>query len=366
MARITITATDVGFFTNSAIGSPLAPNVFLETRLNGNGTVITFDDSAFVTLESLRYDTQSITVEAQIVAVATPQLGQQTTVTVSSVSFMRLEGSAMVTIGTMALPDPLTLSATYLSYGADDTPSWQFDLGTALEDLLDTQNFRFIGGEGNDVFAPHLEQLPFRGNGAIFGMGGDDQLTGTAGSDFISGGAGNDTLADNYGANELRGGAGNDTITVGNGSAGSILNGGEGDDMLVSGWGSDTLIGGSGYDTLSGGLGDDTLFGKKGRDVLDGGEGNDLIDGGAGSDLLTGGIGNDVFVFRAAEIGRDHITDFEDGTDLIRIEGLSSFADLTLTANNGDTWITADGMNGQIIVDGTDIASIDASDFLFV
>ncbi|MCF6273588.1 MAG: hypothetical protein L3J37_10440 [Rhodobacteraceae bacterium] len=365
MTRITITATDAGFFTNSAIGSPLAPNVFLETRLNGNGTVITFDGSSFVTLESLRYDTQSITVNAQIVAVAAPQLGQQTEVTISSVSFMRLEGGAMVQIGTMALPDPLALSATYLSYGVDDTPSWQFELGTALEDLLDTQNFRFIGGEGNDVFEPHLEQLPFRGNGSIFGMGGDDQLTGTAGSDFISGGADNDTLTDNYGSNELRGGAGDDTLTVGNGSAGSILNGGEGDDMLVSGWGSDTLIGGSGYDTLIGGMGDDTLFGKKGRDTLDGGEGNDMVDGGAGSDLLTGGIGNDVFVFRASEIGRDHITDFEDGIDLIRIEGLSSFADLTLTAKDGNTWITAGDIEGQIIIDSMDIANIEASDFLF-
>lgn len=365
MARITITAADTGFFTNSAIGTPLAPNVFLETRLNADGTVISFDSAGWVSLESLRYDTQSIRVDAQIVAVTNPKLGQTTEVKVSAVSFMRLEGSEMVVYGTMALPEPLILSATYLSYGVDDTPSWQFDLGTALEGLLNTDGFKFVGGDGDDIFDPHLEQLPFRGDGAIFGWGGNDQLTGTAGSDFISGGEGDDTLTDNYGRNELRGGTGNDSITVGNGSAGSILNGGEGDDRLVSGWGHDTLIGGSGYDTLIGGLGNDDLYGKKGRDTLDGGEGDDLISGGAGSDLLTGGTGRDVFVFAAEEIGRDHITDFEDGTDLIKINGLAGFEDLTFTAKDGDVWITSAGLAGQIIVEGIDLSSLDTSDFLF-
>ena len=210
MARLVITAADTGFFTSSAIGTPMAPNVFLETYLNADGTIISFNSSEFVTLESLRYSDTKIAVEAQIIAVTNPRLGEKTEVVVTSVSFMRLEGSEMVTFATMSLPAPLTLEATYLSYGVDDTPSWQFDLGTGLGDLMNNQSFKFIGGEGDDIFDPHLEQLPFYGKGAIFGWGGDDILTGTAGSDFISGGDGDDILTDNYGQNELHGGFGDD------------------------------------------------------------------------------------------------------------------------------------------------------------
>ncbi len=365
MARITITANDTGFFTNSAIGTPLAPNAFLTTGLNTNGTVISFDSENWQTLESLRYDSQTISVQAQVTEILAPKLGQTTSVTVSSVSFMRLDGAEMIVFGTMAL-EPVTLEATYLSYGADDIPSWQFDLGTALESLLNTENFRFDGGAGNDIFNPHLQQLPFYGNGKIFGMEGDDDLTGTAGSDYISGGAGNDILYDNYGTNELRGGFGDDVITVGSGSGGSILNGGEGDDILTSGRGNDTLIGGSGYDTLIGGMGNDLLFGKKGRDTLDGGEGDDLIFGGGGSDILTGGAGADIFEFALADLGRDLVTDFEEGVDLIKIEGISNLSQITLSDINGDIWITAGNLNGQIILGGMESTALDSSDFLFI
>ena len=365
MARITITAADTGFFTSSAIGSPLAPNALLTTQLNSVGTVITFDDASFVTLESLRYDTQSISVDAEIAAVATPRLGQHTTVTVSSVSFLRLEGGEMVQYGTIDLPDSLTITATYLSYGVDDTPSWQFDLGTSLEDLLNTSGFKFVGGDGDDIFNPHLDMLPFYSNGVIIGGGGNDTLTGTAGADKIAGGTGNDVITDNYGANILRGGAGNDTITVGNGSSGSTLNGGSGNDVLVSGAGSDTLRGGAGSDTLTGGRGEDVLVGNGGRDTLDGGEGNDVLNGGRGSDLLSGGLGNDVFVFSASERGKDLITDFEDGADLIQISGLS-FDALVFTASGSDTIISSATMVGQITLEGIDAASLTAADFLFV
>ena len=364
MARITITAADTGFFTNSAIGTPLAPNVFLTTGLNDKGTAISFDGDAFVSLESLRYSTQMISIEAQLAAVTDPRLGEKTTVTVSEISFMRLEGDTMVEYGHMTLPEPITLTATFLSYGVDDTPSWQLDLGIALEDALNSQSFKFVGGAGDDIFDPHLDMLPFYGRGVIFGGGGNDTLTGTAGDDFMGGGEGDDVLFDNYGRNELRGGMGNDTLTVGNGSAGSTLKGGAGDDVLTSGAGSDILFGGSGYDTLIGGRGDDALYGNRGRDVLNGGEGDDIIDGGRSNDVLTGGLGNDTFVFRPLDKGDDVITDFEDGADLIQISGLS-FADLDFTAVDGGVLITSAAMTGQIMLEGIDIAALDASDFLF-
>ncbi|MBL1434935.1 MAG: hypothetical protein COB08_001875 [Rhodobacteraceae bacterium] len=364
MARILITAADNGFFTSSAIGTPLAPNVFLTTQTNGKGKAISFDGSEFVSLESLRYSTQMISITAQLAAVTAPRLGEKTTVTVSEVSFLRLEGGTMVEYAHMALPEPITLTATYLSYGVNDTPSWQFDLGLALEDALNAQNFKFVGGDGDDIFNPHLDMLPYYGRGAIFGGGGNDTLTGTAGSDFIGGGDGNDTLIDNYGANTLRGGMGNDTLTVGNGSAGSTLKGGAGDDVITSGGGSDFLYGGSGHDKLIGGRGNDELYGNRGRDVLNGGEGADLIDGGRGHDTLTGGRGNDVFVFRALDKGRDVITDFEDGSDMIEILGLS-YADLVFTSVASGTLITSEAMAGQIMLEGVDITTLDASDFIF-
>ncbi len=364
MTRITITAEDTGFFTNSAIGTPLAPNVFLTTRTNGDGTAISFDGSDFVSLESLRYSTQLISITAQLVAVTAPRLGEKTTVTVSEISFMRLEDGSMIEYGTMALPEPITLTATYLSYGVDDTPSWQFDLGLALSTALNAQSFRFVGGEGDDIFNPHLDMLPYYGRGAIFGGGGNDILTGTAGSDFIGGGEGDDVLIDNYGSNELRGGMGDDTLTVGNGSAGSTLKGGAGDDMLTSGAGNDFLYGGSGYDTLIGGRGDDALYGNRGRDVLNGGEGDDLLDGGRSNDTLTGGLGSDIFVFRPLDKGHDVITDFEDGSDLIEITGLS-FGALDFTDVEGGALITSSAMTGEIMLEGVDAALLDASDFLF-
>lgn len=365
MARITITAADTGFFTSSAIGGALAPNVFLTTRVNAAGTAISFDGSTFISEESLRYSTQMISINAQLAAVANPKLGETTSVTVTSVSFLRLEGDTMVEYGTLNLPEAITLSATYLSYGVDDTPSWQFDLGTALEDALNGQSFKFVGGEGDDIFDPHLDMLPFHGRGAIFGGEGNDTLTGTAGSDFITGGVGDDVITDNYGANDLRGGKGNDTITVGNGSNGSTLKGGAGNDTLISGAGNDTLKGGSGFDILIGGRGNDTLSGNRGRDTLNGGEGNDILDGGRGSDTLTGGAGEDVFVFRSADRGRDTITDFEDGIDLIQFTGLA-YSDLTFSTNGDDVVITSDLMPGRITLADFDISNLDVSDFLFV
>jgi len=264
----------------------------------------------------------------------------------------------------MALPEPIALTATYLSYGVDDTPSWQFDLGLALESALNAQNFKFAGGDGDDIFDPHLDMLPYYGHGAIFGGGGNDTLTGTAGSDTLSGGEGDDVLVDNYGQNLLRGGMGNDTLTIGDGSAGSTLRGGAGDDTLTSGAGSDFLLGGSGHDTLRGGRGNDVLSGNRGRDVLNGGEGADLLDGGRGHDTLTGGWGRDVFVFRALDKGDDVITDFEDGSDLIEITGLS-YADLVFASVARGTVITSEAMSGQIMLEGVDVAILDATDFIF-
>lgn len=108
-----------------------------------------------------------------------------------------------------------------------------------------------------------------------------DNISGTAGEDTIYGLTGNDTLRGLDGRDDLWGGIGDDLLDGGNGS-----------------------------DRVSGGIGQDTLLG---------GAGDDYLSGGFGKDVLTGGTGVDRFAFSWLS-GSDTITDFEAGTDLIRLE----------------------------------------------
>ena len=74
---------------------------------------------------------------------------------------------------------------------------------------------------------------------------------------------------------------------------------------------------------VKGSKGDDVLYGGEGHDTLIGGKGADLIDGESGNDVLIGGAGNDMFIFFRPtdrfKINEDTITDFELGSDKIRI-----------------------------------------------
>ncbi len=189
------------------------------------------------------------------------------------------------------------------------------------------------------------------GNNFIFGLAGNDNITGGVDSDFIRGGSGNDTIYDNGGSNTIFADDGNDLVW-GGGNA-DYIEGGNGDDKLAGGWGTDIINGGDGNDTiyggnlqgkivgidngniLSGGNGDDIiygefqddklygdagndmLYGSYGNDFMDGGSGNDYLGdgfgnntfiGGAGNDTLKGGTGNDSYIFNIGE-GRDIVID---------------------------------------------------------
>ncbi len=189
------------------------------------------------------------------------------------------------------------------------------------------------------------------GNNFIFGLAGNDNITGGVDSDFIRGGSGNDTIYDNGGSNTIFADDGNDLVWAG-GDA-DYIEGGNGDDKLAGGWGADIINGGDGNDTiyggnlqgkivgidngniLSGGNGDDIiygefqddklygdagndmLYGSYGNDFMDGGSGNDYLGdgfgnntfiGGAGNDTLKGGTGNDSYIFNIGE-GRDIVID---------------------------------------------------------
>ena len=150
------------------------------------------------------------------------------------------------------------------------------------------------------------------GTDAIYGLAGNDILSGHAGKNgYVStiqlyGGTGNDILygesfytgqyyflgptafQTQYGDEvtltgpgpSLYGESGNDTLL------GSLM-----DDTLDGGLDSDYLEGELGNDTLIGGAGNDIENGDEGRDVLQGDDNNDRLGGGAGADVLQGGAG---------------------------------------------------------------------------
>lgn len=125
------------------------------------------------------------------------------------------------------------------------------------------------------------------GNGAykIFGDNYDNIITGLEGNTYIIYGMG-----------------GNDTLTGGNHN--DTLDGGEGKDTLYGLNGNDLLIGGFGNDTLEGGAGDDHLIGGAGNDLLNGGTGDDMFEGGAGNDeLYLGGGHNEVYIGDGESVG---------------------------------------------------------------
>ena len=78
------------------------------------------------------------------------------------------------------------------------------------------------------------------------------------------------------------------------------------------------LMGGSGNDYLYGNSSSNYLSGGAGADTLDGEGGNDFFFSGSGADTITTGTGNDVVYFDASAFsGKDTISDFVTGQDVI-------------------------------------------------
>ena len=123
-------------------------------------------------------------------------------------------------------------------------------------------------------------------NETLYGMNGNDAITGNGGTqDILYGRDGDDTLTTSEGNDNLNGENGND-----------ILNSGAGNDYLYGENGNDILNAGAGTDILSGGEGNDSLNGESGNDTLDGGNGDDVLTGGTGNDTLNGSAGSDTYV----------------------------------------------------------------------
>jgi Ca2+-binding RTX toxin-like protein len=184
---------------------------------------------------------------------------------------------------------PTTVSVGVVSNPANTVPSAAADVidGDGDNDTID-------GGGGND-----------RIEGDAFGVTGDDS---------INGGSGDDTIDGNDGADTIHGGGGADDLI-----------GQDGADVLKGGGNDDVLEGFEGNDLLTGDIGNDLLQGSTGKDTLEGGDGNDTLDGGpfdsgAGRDVLTGGDGQNLFRFSQPTDGKDTITDFDAGADLLQID----------------------------------------------
>lgn len=76
----------------------------------------------------------------------------------------------------------------------------------------------------------------------------------------------------------------------------------------------DRIYGGGGNDMIRGFGGNDKLIGETGKDRLAGGQGDDILTG----DGTANGSFKDVFIF-GENSGRDVITDFEVGKDILEI-----------------------------------------------
>ena len=117
-------------------------------------------------------------------------------------------------------------------------------------------------------------------------------------------------------------------------------------------------------DEIRGSAGGETIWGSNGADVIDALEGDDVLDGGTGNDVLTGDLGSDTFYFASAD-GRDTVTDFTDGVDLLQLEtSATDIADLSISQVGADVEIVADSTT--IILNNFTANDLTNADFDFI
>jgi predicted ribosomally synthesized peptide with SipW-like signal peptide len=198
---------------------------------------------------------------------------------------------------------------------------------------FDASTTFYLTEDDNTFDAP---RQPEKGSGyLIFGLGGNDVITGSNQADCIVGGAGNDHLV--------------------GGNQGDVLLGGDGDDVL-NGAGGDDTAGGNGKDWLYGQAGDDELHGANGKDYLDGGDhvhGDVCVDesngnGKGSANGNPGGNGQDTFVgceFGGPPDGPEKAAAAEAGpAESASPDGVAAAQQLGLTAGDGsdEQGVTAD------------------------
>lgn len=118
-----------------------------------------------------------------------------------------------------------------------------------------------------------------------------------------------------------------------------------------------------------GGVIDQIRVTKVGGDqVLTGAAGAQSLQAGSGSDQFRGGAGADIFVFVGGPNGDDRIMDFQNGSDLLAINGVETVAALDAIATLSDSRLGLvidfdDPAAGSIKVTGLTLATLDDLDF---
>ena len=195
--------------------------------------------------------------------------------------------------------------------------------GSDHADLLvgaDGESNVLMGGKGDDWDNPFTSRVK---EGGLFGMSGDDTLSGGAGMDWLDGGEGLDDLWGGSGNDLIKGGAGNDfsqrdatdaeitaaaivvnndNITNATGVVGTTATPATADDVRVAVTypdGTPVLPEHGGPTTVDG----TTTPGTFQRAGLYGGAGNDTLIGGAGADYIDGGTGNDTASYADDDVG---------------------------------------------------------------
>jgi hypothetical protein len=110
------------------------------------------------------------------------------------------------------------------------------------------------------------------------------------------------------------------------------------------------------------------MNGKYGYDILVGGGGDDYLVGGTLNDTLSGNEGSDTFLLRVGD-GLDRISDMEfgiNGDTIIFSNNLdvASFDDLYIYMKDDEVRVRY-GSNATVILEGVDIADINADNFAF-
>jgi len=260
-----------------------------------------------------------------------------------------------------------------------------------LRDLGDT--VIEAAGEGTDTvyarvdvtLSANVEKL-FANAGStgldLIGNEISNDIRGLNGDDFLSGGAGNDSLRGKGGTNFLEGGADDDTLWATDGS--NTLDGSTGNDIFQVRTVDTTVLEATGegfdrvYTTVDFTLGADqevevlravttagvAMSGNELDNQIRSGAGADVLDGGTGNDQLIGGGGVDSFAF-TTDWGTDVVRDFEDGVELLDLQGagVADFGALTVSQAGLNTRVTHG--DDVIILIGQDAADITAADFVF-
>lgn len=170
------------------------------------------------------------------------------------------------------------------------------------------------------------------------------------------------------------------TITINDGDDGQFF-GGEEADVFESGssdgfnGSNDVVFGGAGDDLIdTSASGNNRLYGQAGSDTFflgnedraSGATGNDVFYALGSESSITGGAGADAFWIISGDLQYFNIiTDFELGTDVLGVGGLSlSFADLTFSQQGAYTVITAQEEDVAALT-GVSPSELSASNFVF-